>query len=137
MGRLSGSDEDSAFLMRLRQNTELYIRFIDTFAPSLVGKSKWSKATTYNFMSATAFNELLSTSDETFLLLVLVNYAARWYAEAKKVSNCNVILLLSLKVNLLHCRSKQVATFRNVKVHCRRVEIMGVKFFRYAYLVLS
>jgi len=81
--QLSGSDADVTTLMGLRKNMEHYVRFIDVFAPCLIGYSKWNR-TQYNFRSASTFNDVLSTSDETFLVLVIVNYAERWYAEAKK-----------------------------------------------------
>jgi hypothetical protein len=80
---LSGSDADVTKLMGLRQNMVHYVRFIDVFAPCLIGYSKWNR-TQYNFASASIFNDVLSTSDETFLVLVILNYAERWYEEAKK-----------------------------------------------------
>ena len=85
--------------MGLRQNMEHYVRFIDVFAPCLIGYSKWNR-TQYNFAYASTFNDVLSTSDETFLVLVIVNYAERWYAEAKKEA---------VKV------STSIVWFRNIK----------------------
>ncbi len=87
--RLSGSDDDSKHLMELRKNIVHYIRFIDTFAPCLVGNSKWNNTMQDQQVGPSSFNDLLSTSDETFLALVILNYAPRWYAEAVKKDATN------------------------------------------------
>jgi hypothetical protein len=73
--RLSGSDEDSKHLMELRKNIVHYIRFIDTFAPCLVGNSKWNNTMQDQQDGPSSLNDLLSASDETFLVLVILNYA--------------------------------------------------------------
>jgi hypothetical protein len=87
--RLSGSDDDCKHLMELRKNIVHYITFIDTFAPCLVGNSKWNNTMQDQRVGPSSFNELLSTSDETFLVLVILNYAPRWYAEVVKKDATN------------------------------------------------
>ena len=72
-------------MLQMRQNQVHYISLIDVFAPCIVTSSVWND----NALMAKCcgdneqnFQEhVLTISDETFLFLVLLNYAARWSAE--------------------------------------------------------
>lgn len=81
------------YLLELRQNIVDYVDFIHIFAPCVVSCAKWKDHQSFDRLqtgNAMAFNELLTPSDEAFILLVFINYAERWYAELQ-VSNCKMI----------------------------------------------
>jgi hypothetical protein len=83
--KFTGSDADIAYMLQMRQNQVHYISLIDVFAPCIVSSSVWNDdalMAKYCGDNEQNFQEhVLTISDETFLLLVLLNYAARWSAE--------------------------------------------------------
>ncbi len=83
--KFTGSDADIAYMLQMRQNQAHYISLIDMFAPCIVFSSVWNDdalMAEYCGNNKQNFQEhVLTISDETFLLLVLLNYAARWSAE--------------------------------------------------------
>jgi hypothetical protein len=92
--KFTGSDADIAYMLQMRQNQAHYISLIDMFAPCIVFSSVWNDdalMAEYCGNNKQNFQEhVLTISDETFLLLVLLNYTACWLAEvhleAKMVS---------------------------------------------------
>ena len=59
---------------------------IDYFGPCIVPAKKWNNVALVKTACGRGetndkFEELFTTSDEAFLLLVLDNYAVRWYVE--------------------------------------------------------
>jgi hypothetical protein len=83
-------------MLQMRQNQVHYIALMDVFAPCIVSSSVWNNdalMSKYCDDNQDNFQEyILTVSDEAFMLLVLVNYAARWAAElqmeSKMVSRC-------------------------------------------------
>ena len=69
----------------MRQNQVHYIALMDVFAPCIVSSSVWNNdALMAKYCGDNQDNlqeYVLTISDEAFMLLVLVNYAARWAAE--------------------------------------------------------
>ena len=83
---LRESDTDPARLLQMRQNIVNYTVFIDDYAPCVVSSRVWNNnANMEDFCSTTdpvLFNDkVLSQSDEAFMLLVFINYVARWEQE--------------------------------------------------------
>ena len=80
-----GTDADIEQLLAMRKNIVNYVHVIDTYAPCIVKSSIWNNDATmeqYCGDNAANFNNyVLSISDEAFLLLVLINYAATWMSE--------------------------------------------------------
>jgi hypothetical protein len=73
-------------MLQMRQNqVHHYISVIDVFAPCIISNSVWNVdalMAAYCGDNQHNFQEhVLTISDEACLLLVLVNYAARWTAE--------------------------------------------------------
>jgi hypothetical protein len=62
-----------------------YVQLIDAYAPCVVSSHAWNNDANigaYCGPNANMFErEVLSISDEAFLLVVLINYAARWQSE--------------------------------------------------------
>ena len=83
--RITGSDDDIAYMLQMRQNQVHYIALMDVFAPCIVSSSVWNNdALMAKYCGDNQDNlqeYVLTISDEAFMLLVLVNYAARWAAE--------------------------------------------------------
>jgi hypothetical protein len=81
----SGTDADNEQLLAMRKNIVNYVHVIDTYAPCIVKSSIWNNDVTmeqYCGDNAANFNNyVLSISDEAFLLIVLINYAATWMSE--------------------------------------------------------
>ena len=103
-GLLSTSDGMDN-LLRMRRNMVEYVQFIDTFAPCVVGCSVWKDrfrvANACSSGNAEAFQELVSVSDEAFILAVFVNFVDRWSAEIlrdrKQVSKCKAVNVILIK----------------------------------------
>ena len=73
-------------MLQMRQNQVHYISLMDVFAPCIVSSSVlWNNdALMAEYCGDNQDNlqeYILTISDEAFMLLVLVNYAARWAAE--------------------------------------------------------
>lgn len=74
----------------MRNNICHYAQIIDLYAPCIVGSSKWNNDFNMNSYCTTTdltvwSNKILSLSDEAFLLLCLINYGKRWFAELVKM----------------------------------------------------
>ena len=73
----------------MRDNICYYAQIIDTYAPCIVGSSKWNNIINMENHCATTdrkvwSKKILSISDEAFILLCLINYGKRWFAELVK-----------------------------------------------------
>jgi hypothetical protein len=72
-------------MLQMQQNQVHYIALMDIFAPCIVSSSVWNNdALMAKYCGDNQDNlqeYVLTISDEAFMLLVLVNYAARWAAE--------------------------------------------------------
>ena len=87
--RYSGSEEETSYLLKMRDNICYYAQIIDTYAPCIVGSSKWNNIINMENHCATTdrkvwSKKILSISDEAFILLCLINYGKRWFAELVK-----------------------------------------------------
>jgi hypothetical protein len=85
----SGSEEETSYLLKMRDNICYYAQIIDTYAPCIVGSSKWNNTINMENHCATTdrkvwSKKILSISDEAFILLCLINYGKRWFAELVK-----------------------------------------------------
>ena len=74
-------------LLQMRDNLCHYARIIDTYAPCVVGVSRWNNNVNMDAYCATSDRKLwndkilVSISDEAFILVCLINYGKRWYAQ--------------------------------------------------------
>jgi hypothetical protein len=73
----------------MRDNICYYAQIIDTFAPCIVGSCRWNNVLNMENNCATTdrkvwSKKILSISDEAFILLCLINYGRRWFAELVK-----------------------------------------------------
>jgi len=85
-----GTTAELTFLLSLRANVEHYAKFLDRYAPCVVSHREWNdKAKMKDACSGSSelFSQMLTISDETFLLLVISNYSARWFAELQRESH--------------------------------------------------
>ena len=85
----SGSEEETSYLLKMRDNICYYAQIIDTYAPCIVGSSKWNNIFNMENHCATTdrkvwSKKILSISDEAFILLCLINYGKRWFVELVK-----------------------------------------------------
>ena len=108
----SGCSDETDYLLRLRDNICYYAQIIDTYAPCIVGSSKWNNDVNMDFHCATTNKKvwnrkILSISDETFILLCLINYGKRWFAEFVKADK------LVSKTCKLFARTSQAAASNN------------------------
>ena len=81
-----GSIEELNYLQGMRENICHYANIIDEFAPCIVLSKVWNDDVKMNHYCNTSdkklwAHQILSNSDEAFLLLVLINYTKRWIAE--------------------------------------------------------
>jgi hypothetical protein len=84
-----------SYMLELRNNMIHYVQLIDAYAPCVVSRLAWNnEANMADYCGANANmfeRKVLSISDEAFLLVVLINYSARWHSEyandIKKVRN--------------------------------------------------
>ena len=65
--------------MFYRESRDDYIKFISHFAPALTGVAFWN-----NNKMIKPVSELLTVSDEAFLLLCIINYSATWKAQQQQ-----------------------------------------------------
>jgi hypothetical protein len=76
------------FLTQLRSNMVQYVPFLHRFAPCVISKKKWKRLSGMETLgdgrSYDAFDDILSVSDEAFIVLVLLNYSERWLAEGQR-----------------------------------------------------
>lgn len=72
-------------LMRMRQNLVHYVHLVRIYAPCIVSSRVWNDKT--NMLRNCTDNEqlfrenVLTISDEAFMLLVLINYSKTWMQE--------------------------------------------------------
>lgn len=88
------------YLLMMRENVCYYATIIDTYAPCIVGYSKWNNDVNMNRYCATTDwklwgDKVLSISDEAFIVVCLICYARRWHTEylikpEKQVRKCCV-----------------------------------------------
>lgn len=80
-----GTDMDIIKLMRMRQNLVHYVHLVHIYAPCIVSSRVWNDKT--NMLRNCTDNEqlfrenVLTISDEAFMLLVLINYSKTWMQE--------------------------------------------------------
>jgi hypothetical protein len=97
----SGCDDETPYLLKIRENICYYVQIIDTYAPCNVGSSSWNSIVNMVTDCATTVwkvwsKKIMSISDEAFILLCLINYGKRWFAElakAKKMVGKKFLLL--------------------------------------------
>ena len=95
-------------MLSMRNNMIHYVQLIDAYAPCVVSSRAWNNEANmgaYCGPNAIMFErKVLSISDEAFLLVVLINYAARWQAEyandIKKVRDKYNIYCLELNESI-------------------------------------
>ena len=88
------SNEDFANLLQLRENQVHYVPCLDTYSACIISNKIWNDDQLMEKFCGSDqvafYEQILTISDEAFLLLVLINSAARWKAEIslehKKVS---------------------------------------------------
>jgi hypothetical protein len=94
----------------MRDNIWYNVQIINTYAPCIVGSSRWNNIVNMETHCATTdrnvwCKKILSISDEAFILLCLINYGKRWFAEfvnvKKMVRKKFVSLLDSAAANTL------------------------------------
>jgi hypothetical protein len=86
----------------MRKNICHYAQIIDIYAPCIKTSARWhddvNKEENCTTTNRKVWNKkILSISDEAFILLCLINYGKRWFAEVLKVKKKvrKVILLVS------------------------------------------
>lgn len=106
----SGCDDETTYLLKMRDNICYYAQIIDTYAPCIVGSSRWNNIVNMENHCATTdrkvwSKKILSISDEAFILLCLINYGKRWFAELvkaeKMVRKNSLSLFVSAAANTL------------------------------------
>ena len=92
-----------------RVNSDEYIKFISQFASALVGNTFWN-----NNKTLIPISELLTVTDEAFILLCIINYSATWRAqELQKSGATNVQVPVSSDFHLVipcDCNQQQKLT---------------------------
>ena len=72
----------------MRQNPIAYARFVNQFASSVIGTKNWGYEGDNPMRDVvrgtTPFNEVITASDEAFMLVCMESYRERWLAEAKQ-----------------------------------------------------
>ena len=68
-------------LMFHRVNSDEYINFISHFASALTGVTFWN-----NNKMTKPVSELLTVTDEAFILLCIINYSATWKVQEQQKS---------------------------------------------------
>ena len=86
------------FLMGARKNTTNYVAFIYRFAPVLVSDHIWNDSKKmHEALMNNRFDDILTVSDEAFMLVVMDNYIDPWHEKMllqkdkeERVSTINV-----------------------------------------------
>lgn len=83
---MKGTDDDICQLFMKRLNLSSYVKLIDYYGLCIVPRQKWNDVDLLTSACANndvhdCFEAFFTCSDEAFLLLVLKNYAYRWYVE--------------------------------------------------------
>ena len=84
-----GCDEETTFLIQMRNNICHYAKILDTYAPCIVKNTRWNNDANMEEYCTTTDRptwdrRILTISDEAFLLLCLINYGKRWFAECNR-----------------------------------------------------
>lgn len=92
----------------MRKNMTHYVEFLDMFAPSVVTSRVWNDDLLVEAAcngGLGAFEQLLTVTDEAFILLAMSNYVTRWYAEIDKDIQkvCNLSCSLHCMLYLRSC----------------------------------
>ena len=87
----SGCDGEIEYLLMMRRNICHYAEVLDTYGPCVVRSTRWNNDSNMELYCTTtdrrAWSEnIMTISDEAFILLCLVNYSKRWYHECIKES---------------------------------------------------
>ena len=107
----SGTEWEIEQLLQMRDNLCHYARIIDTYAPCVVGVSRWNNHVNMDAYCATSDRKLwndkiLSISDEAFILVCLINYGKRWYAQdikaERKVRNNVLSNIITINMLTIH-----------------------------------
>lgn len=82
----SGRNDEKEKLFQMRDNICFYGQILDTYAPCIVGYSNWNNDIKMEAFCATTdrklWNEkIITISDEAFILVCLMGYGKRWFAE--------------------------------------------------------
>ena len=78
---------EQASFLQLRGHQNSYMRFITMYAVAIVGVREWNgfaQKVKRVSQRQSDFNNILTLSDEAFLVLCVVNYRAKWYAECNQ-----------------------------------------------------
>ena len=83
---MNGSDEHVKKMLGMRNDILFYSEFLDYYAPAVVGNLTWNDDAKMSAHCCTTdlrtfAKNILSVSDEAFIILVLVNAAPRWMYE--------------------------------------------------------
>jgi hypothetical protein len=106
----SGCEDETTFLLKMRNTICYYAQVINTYAPCIVGNSRRNNIVNMETYCATTdrkvwSKKILSISDEAFILLCLINYGKRWFGELvkaeKMVRKKFVLLFVSAAANTL------------------------------------
>ena len=107
----SGCEDEHKYMLEMRSNVCHYCAILDMYAPCIVSFRLWNNDANMNKYCCTTDSKLfgkhvLSISDEAFLLLVLLNSAARWMAEIKR----DRAMVSKSQLHLSRCKSNLVIT---------------------------
>jgi hypothetical protein len=92
-----------AYMLAMRDNIVQYVNLIDIYAPCIVGSAKWNDVNNMNLHCGDNVilfqQQVLSISDEAFLLTVLYNYSANWMSEIV-IKNAKVSTFVCVSYNI-------------------------------------
>ena len=82
-------DQETSFLLQMRTNICYYANILDTYAPCIVKNARWNNDANMEEYCTTTDRptwdrNILTISDEAFLLSCLINYGKRWFAECNR-----------------------------------------------------
>jgi hypothetical protein len=72
-------EDETTYLLKMKDSICYYAQIINTYAPCIVGSSRWNNIVNMETHCATTdrkvwSKKILSISDEAFILLFLINY---------------------------------------------------------------
>jgi hypothetical protein len=98
----SGCNHDTVYLLEMMKNICHYAQIIDTYASCIITSVRWNDDVNMEANCTTTdrrvWNKKIQLiSDEAFILLCLINFGKRWFAEVMKAKKKvrKVILLVS------------------------------------------
>ena len=103
----------------MRQNPIAYTMFVDRFASSIIGNKNWGyegdNPVQGVVTGTTGFNDVITVSDEAFMLVCMESYRERWLAEAKQKdalvhtqTTTAAVLSLSMLLMLLNIQNSPI-----------------------------